>query len=149
MRLYPKRLENETELLAEKHRLKMQRKEMDKGSLFSLGDVMGSTKKGKSAGGAATAHSEDDGLGGLLGSLLTGGSMFELGMKFGAPLLRKLGGAVGTAVGGAGKKAGKNAFRWVTKEVLGGYLKWKAIELSYDGIKHVIESRKKKKEASK
>ena len=149
MKLYPKRLENTTALQQEKHRLKIERKEIDKHGMFSLGDVLGS-KKGKTTAGTNTTanaetHEDSGGIGGLVGSLLAGVPMFELGMKFGAPLLRKLGGAVG----GVGKKAGKNAFRWVTKEVLGGYLKWKAIELSYDGIKHVVESHKKKKETGK
>jgi hypothetical protein len=147
MRLYPKRLENATQLLEEKHRLKMERKEIDMLGMFSLDVVLGSSKGKTNTNSSANTESHEDGagFGSLLGSLLSGGSMFELGMKFGAPLLRKL----GSSVGGVGKKAGKNAFRWVTKEVLGGYLKWKAIELSYDGIKHVVESHKKKKETGK
>jgi len=148
MELYPKKLSSIDELKAEKRQLRQERHQLTKGGFITIEDVLGDGRKPKTNGNSTGGRSNPEtggGLGGMLGSLLAGGPMLELGMKLGAPLLRKLGGTVG----GAGKKAGKNAFRWVTKEVLMGYLKWKAIELSYDGIKHVIESRKKKNEAGK
>ena len=38
-----------------------------------------------------------------------------------------------------------NVLKSVAKEVVGNYLKWKALELSYKGISLVVKKRKKKK----
>jgi hypothetical protein len=43
------------------------------------------------------------------------------------------------------KKQNKNRIKSFAIEFIGGYLKWKAIELSYKAIRHIISTRKVKK----
>ena len=48
-----------------------------------------------------------------------------------------------------GEKQTKNVIKSVAVEIIGGYLKWKAIELSYKGVRYLIaKNKEKKKEAS-
>lgn len=44
------------------------------------------------------------------------------------------------------KKKSKDLLKTVAKEFIGGYLKWKAIELSYKGIRYMIKKKKEAKE---
>ena len=62
-------------------------------------------------------------------------------MEYGVPLLQK----AGIKLGSVGKAAGKKVLGTVAKELLGGYLKWKAAELAYKGVASFVRSRKKKK----
>ena len=43
------------------------------------------------------------------------------------------------------RKKGRNPLKVVAVEFIGGYLKWKAIELSYKGIRYLIKKRREKK----
>ena len=44
------------------------------------------------------------------------------------------------------KRSHKSPLNAIAGEFIGSYLKWKAIELSYKGIKHILKSRRDKKE---
>ena len=49
------------------------------------------------------------------------------------------------ATPGQEKKRGKNPLKAIAFEFIGGYLKWKAIELSYKGIRYLLKKRKEGK----
>ena len=44
------------------------------------------------------------------------------------------------------KKAAKSPLGIIAKEFIGGYLKWKAVELSYKGIRLIIKARRNKED---
>lgn len=43
------------------------------------------------------------------------------------------------------RKKGRSPLRAFAFEFIGGYLKWKAIELSFKGIRHILKTRKEKR----
>jgi hypothetical protein len=49
----------------------------------------------------------------------------------------------------APRKSGKSLLKRAAVEFIGGYLKWKAIELSFKGARYIIKKRKEKKEESR
>ncbi|MCF8451063.1 MAG: hypothetical protein K9G49_14415, partial [Taibaiella sp.] len=55
--------------------------------------------------------------------------------------------SVGNSIINKSLKKGGNMLGTAAREVIGGYLKWKAIELSYKGVTLIIRKQKKKKEA--
>ncbi len=136
MKLYPKKLKSIEELELEKRRLKAELASIEKDDLFSVDDLMGdaadtiTNRFSKSAIGKIMPD-----VSGSLLSVLTGAvSDFAAGSK--KKGLKGIEKKISSVIGGA------------AKEFVGGYLKWKAIELSYKGIKMVI-SRQKKKKAEK
>ena len=146
MRLYPKRLNNLAELKREKMLLKEQREQTDLHHLFT------SDGMGAEAG-------EDEGVGaggGLLGmalSLLGSESLFGAAIKH-LPSIFSLFSKKETKQQ-ANKKSKAatedekhtSLVMKVVKEVGLGYLKWKAIELGFKGVKKLVNFRKQKHEA--
>lgn len=147
MRLYPKRLNNLAELKQEKMLLKEQREQMDLEHLFTNGGM--NAEAGKDEGMGAGS-----GLLGMALSLLGSESLFGAAIKH-LPSIFSLFSKKKTK-----QQAYKNSktvaeenekhpslIMKVVKEVGLGYLKWKAIELGFKGIKKIINSRKQKNEA--
>ena len=133
MKLYPKNLRNVKDLEKEKARLLKKKQKLDQEEVIpGLGIITGSGKDGKSDKG--------DGLGDIL--------------QFSNPVVSLLKDIIISRIS---KKADANQSveqpdepqekgRSITKrlaiEFIGGYLKWKAIELSYKGIRYYIKKRK-------
>ena len=134
MSFYPKQIRSREELKLEKEKLLAQSGKTDIKQLFSLDDLL----KSKDINKTPDKTSEE---GDLIEKIFIESSLADLAMEYVAPLLQK----ACVKIGSAGKEVGKKMFRSVAKEVLGGYLKWKAAELSYKAIAHLISSRKKKK----
>ncbi|MDR3680080.1 MAG: hypothetical protein P4L41_08950 [Flavipsychrobacter sp.] len=126
MRLYPKKLNGIDELMAEKLILEAQIGMIDPDGIFSLKV----NQKAKVADAVTEKKSTVNMLGGLLGL-----DSIDLILKM-LPLIT--GGKKTAAV-----KKGPNILVKAGFEFIGGYLKWKAIELSYKGIKKLISTRKK------
>lgn len=136
MKLYKKKLRTITELEQEKKRLKAAMSDIEKDRLFTVEGML------EEATGDISKKLETTGLPGMLQDTLMPALSSVLGSD--------------SILGSAKKKKNKKGSTGVSgmlgsiaKEFLGGYLKWKAVELSFKGIKMVIsKQKKKKKEAS-
>ena len=137
MKLYDKKLRNREDLHKEKRRLNREKRELEKEPLLSLDEVMGEA--------------------GSLGSGLVS-RIIPLAANFSGPLAGIVGSLVGRFMNrkkskshddeyerGGEREHHPNVLKSAAKEVLGNYLKWKALELSYKGISLVVRKRKKKK----
>lgn len=138
MKLYPKRLNNVAELKREKKLLKEEQKNADLHHLFSTGGAGEDAEESEPAAGS---------LMGMALSLLGSESLLGAAMKHGPSLFRLF-----------SKKKARQEYApppteddkqpsfimKAIKEVGFGYLKWKAIELSFKGIKKLINARKHK-----
>ncbi|MBS1779538.1 MAG: hypothetical protein JST70_09465 [Bacteroidetes bacterium] len=124
MKLYKKQLNSIEELKKEKRRLKAK---LDETQLFSAPESI--TKE--------TATGSPDLLGALtemISSPSAAGTIGSLAM----PLLSM-----------AGKKISKKYLLRFAKEFIGGYAKWKAVEIGYKAARSYIKSRKRKKAEKK
>jgi len=137
MKLYPKRLSSVAELKHEKRLLKQERKDTDLKDLFSVDDASSSAGEKESAAG---------GLLGMALSLMGSESLLGAAFKHAPSLLGMFSKkkAKQEYVPPVAEEKGPSLLIKVVKEVGFGYLKWKAIELSYKGIKKLINSRKQK-----
>jgi len=161
MKIYPRELHSLKALEQEKKRLHKQLKELDEEEIFSLKSITGKKGAGESAGGGGFDISS------LLG-------MLPISNPFVATLLpiiqRRLFKTVedkltfkktkidkvriaaevdGEALHHTVMHKVKKAAGTAAKEVIFGYLKWKAIELAFKGAKHLIKQQQAKKRASK
>jgi hypothetical protein len=149
MRLYPKRLRGIEDLEREKRLLRKETRALDADDTFSLEGVMkggdSKTRKKKKNKERKEAPQEEKGKHPLLGLLGIDNPLAEMAMGF---IQSKLAGAGEDVMAKVAKK-GKNILISAAKEFIGGYLKWKTIELSYKGIKYLVNKRKENKEAEK
>ena len=138
MRLYPKKIRSIEDLEQEKKRLLKQARQLHKEDILSFKKQ--EEKPGKSEKSGSLLDLIQGGDGNPIVSLLLG-------------LIRKK-----LLSNDSGKKAAKKNIEAaeaekksillpIAKEFIGGYLKWKAIELSYKGIKKLVNKRKLRKEA--
>lgn len=149
MQIYPKELRSLKALEREKQKLHKQLQELDDEDFLSFTGKSGKKQKG-----------EESGNGFDLSSII---SMLPISNPFIATLLPILQRQI-FKPGGKKRKAAsgmveamesshpvnkvKKAVFDVGKDVLFGYLKWKAIELSYKGVKKVLRDRREKKMAA-
>ena len=137
MRLYPKRLQNIKDLEQEKKRLLKQVRILDEEDILSFKKPEEKTGKSEKSGSIL--------------DLMQGGNPIVSALL--ALAQKKL-----LAKDDSGKKPQKKSIQAdpvekknillpIAKEFIGGYLKWKAIELSYKGIKIIVKKRKQRKEA--
>jgi len=140
MKLYRKQLNSLDELKQEKARLLLLRKKTEQEDLFSLGDINPLGKKeGKKAAKAKVAEEEHE-EGNAFGNIAE-----MLGGFVDADMLQSiLGTAGGVLAGFTGKKLRTKVLIPLAKELLGAYVKWKAVELGFMAVKHFVKSRKKK-----
>ncbi len=139
MRLYPKKLRNIEDLEQEKKLLRKESSNLDIDTVLSFDGILGKKKKGKETNGDSS----------LLDFLPVSNPLVSLLVKFVQQKLAKGGNnpkATYTPQAEQ-KKQGKNPIKSIAIEFIGGYLKWKAIELSYKGLRHLIKKRKKKNTA--
>lgn len=130
MKLYSKQLNSLEELRREKHVLQYAKKHTDEWLSFSDLD------KNKE-------HAEDAAGAGILGTLLSAAgskSLFSTVLALAPPILTLL--SKNTATG----KKKSNPLEKLAKEVAIGYIKWKAIQMAYRGLKMLMKSDKKDKE---
>ena len=132
MRIYPKKLRSIEDLEREKKLLKKESKNMDIDALLSFDGILGKNKKGKDEEGS------------FLDFLPVSNPLVDLLVKFVRKKLAKIGRSDTEVLPGEKKQKGKNLLKTVAFEFIGGYLKWKAIELSYKGIRHLIKKRKER-----
>jgi hypothetical protein len=126
MKLYPKKLHSIEELKREKHVLKYAIKHSGSDNFLSMGGGKGKKKKKKEKSDATDWMA-------IAGDLLTSKHAGDIAMTLGLPLLKIF-----------GLKAGKSVFGNVAKEMLGGYIKWKLVEISYKTALRFIRSKQHK-----
>ncbi|MFN4248421.1 MAG: hypothetical protein ACK4EY_11890 [Flavipsychrobacter sp.] len=128
MKLYNKQLNSLEELKLEKQKLRAEMRKADADGFFSVDDII----PGRSANKEASEEQESGGLdiAGIAGSLLSAIGNKDMLLSVGMPLLKL-----------AGNQLEKGLVKKILKEVGFGYAKWKAIELAYKGVKHLVDKK--------
>ena len=141
MRIYPKKLRSVEDLEREKKLLLKESERMDEEGFLSLDGILGKKKGGKG---------EDEG-GSLLDYLPVSNPVVNLVVKFIQKKLSQKGSKQKDTYSASYEepKKGRSPLKAFAFEFIGGYLKWKAIELSYKGLRHLIKKNKKKRAAEK
>ncbi len=131
MKFYPKKLRNIEKLKKERKRLLMERKALEEDGFFSMAALTGKDDhEGKVKGG-----------GGLLDMIQPENPLVQGIMELlKAKLLQRFNNSNNGNEGSPLKAKVVSA----AKDVAFGYIKWKAIELSYKGLKYLINKRKSK-----
>jgi hypothetical protein len=134
MKLYSKRLNNLEELKREKHVLKYALKQSKSEDWLNLDSILKTNKDEKNTESAAEA--------GILGSIISGlgsKSLFNTVLAMAPPLI--------TMMSKSGSKKKKSSFiERAAKDVILGYIKWKAIELGYKGVTSFMNSKKEERQ---
>ncbi len=137
MRLYQKKLRSVEDLERERKLLQKEVQRIEEEGFLSVDGVLGS--KGKGGGGIES----------LIDILPISNPMVAMLLKL---VQRKFaakaeGSKYEPTKESYPQKKGKSPIKSIAIEFIGGYLKWKAIELSYKGIRHLMKKRKEKKDA--
>jgi hypothetical protein len=138
MGIYPKKLRSVADLEREKKILRARSRKLEDEDFLSLESILG-----KSKGKEKNSDNEEESS--LFDLLPISNPIVKMAVKFiGNRLLKKndnqqsgLDLSFSTA-----KKKSKHFARKVAVEFIGGYLKWKAIELTYKGIRHLLNKNK-------
>jgi hypothetical protein len=153
MKLYLKKLRNAEELEREKRLLLKEKKRLENEDFFpgiSISGIVNNTSSVSSQQNASSGQPAADTLSSGIMSMAAplAGLLFDIVQQ------RIMGGgkaggkdSVANSIIDKSLKKGGNILGAAAKEVIGGYLKWKAIELSYKGVTLIIRKQKKKKEA--
>ena len=138
MRLYPKKLRNIDDLEREKKRLLKESRRMEEEGFLSIESIF-NNKSGK----------DKEGIASLLDLLPVSNPLTDILIRLVKQRLSNAGKSSNAenATAKEEKKQGKNPLKKIAVEFIGGYLKWKVIELSYKGIRYLIKKRKEKKAA--
>ncbi len=131
MNFYPKKINSLEELKLEKQKLLTESKKTDIKQILSLRDIISKKESPKEE-----QKNNDET---MLRGLLKSDSIEEVIISLTMPVLQK----AGIKIGSIGKDIGKKVVVSTAKEILGGYLKWKAAELAYKGLALFLKSRRK------
>lgn len=135
MGIYPKKLRNIESLEREKKLLLRTREELDKEEISLPFGILGKNK-----------NQEDNGGGRLIDILSLSNPLVKGVLKHiqnrRATKKKRSQPAKDES---AGDDNQRNLLLTIAKEFIGGYLKWKAVELTYKGIRRVVKIRRQKK----
>lgn len=123
MKLYPKRLNSLEELKREKHMLKYARQHTRKDGLPEIKLPF------------TTHTSKPSDMISMAGDLLTSKSFADMALTIGLPMLKLV-----------GRKTEKSLLKTVAGELIGGYVKWKILQLGMRGVKLLLKKEQSKKE---
>jgi len=151
MKLYLKKLRSAEDLEREKRLLMKEKKQLESEEFFSGISLSGIVNNATpSQGGSAQKQPASDTISSGIMSMAAplAGLLIDIVQQRLAGATKGSGNesAVQSIIDKSVKKGG-NFLGAAAKEVIGGYLKWKAIELSYKGVTLIIRKQKKKKEA--
>lgn len=127
MKLYPKQLHSLEELKREQHVLKYAAKHTD--DWLSLKELGGSSSSTDNAAGA-----------GILGTVISAfgsKSIFNVILAIAPPVMTLL------SRHSSSSKKRKNPLESLAKELIIGYVKWKAVQLAYRGVRNVFRHKGK------
>ena len=140
MRLYPKKLRSVEDLEREKKLLRKETRRMEEDEFLSLESIFNKKSGDNDSGGFAS----------LLDLLPVSNPLVGTVINL---IKQRISGKADKPKqdtdnnSGDRKKKGRSPVKKIAVEVIGGYLKWKAIELSFKGIKHLAKKRKEKRAA--
>ncbi len=144
MKMYSKNIRNLEELEREKRRLIKERKQLEQEDIFSVEGIMNNITNPKST---TSVNNDIAGVSGM-------GSLFSMsgpivGMVVDLVkdkiLSKSDGGNNSSLASNPILQKGGTVLKGAAKEVIGGYLKWKALELTYKGITLIVKRQKRKK----
>ena len=144
MKMYSKNIRNLEELEREKRRLIKERKQLEQEDIFSVEGIMNNITNPKST---ASANNDIAGASGV-------GSLFSMSGPIVGMVVDLLKDKILSKYGGGNNSSlasnpilqkGGTVLKSAAKEMISGYLKWKAIELTYKGITLVVKRQKRKK----
>lgn len=133
MKIYPKRLNSLEELRREKQVLKYAAKHSKPDVLPEIKLKRGTKKVVEDAG----LDSPSDILS-MLGDILTSRTFTDSALAWGLPLIKLV-----------GRKTEKSFLKTFAGEVLGGYLKWKMVQMGVRGVRLFLKMQQTKKEKEK
>ena len=136
MKLYPKKIRNIKELEKERKKLLKKSRELDKDEFPSLDGFLGG-KAGGIGSGVLNTVTGFVSSSNPLTEIVLKGVMDRFSKKAPPPPPRQ-------EPQPEQKKKGRSLPAKIAYEFVGGYLKWKAIELSYKGIKYLVNARRAK-----
>lgn len=135
MKLYPKTIKSVNDLEQERRKLLKKKRDLDKDQLFSLGGA-GKDKKDNKDSKASWMDI-------LPVSSPVAAFVLDILRK---RMRKKQRQPVYYDHKGNAQRSGESKVKKLAFEFVGGYLKWKAIELSVKGIQHLMKQRKEKRE---
>ncbi len=154
MSLYPKKLSNIEELRREQAQLRKQLDKLSFEDVFSMDSLLGREKNTEKKESKVVAEAEETGGGKwdfvlellpmaypLLESVVNMAKDKFFGLFTAKPKQGKKGDTDGDSIA----RQGGSIVKTVALEILTGYLKWKAIELTYKGARHLIKKQQQKK----
>lgn len=136
MKLYHKQLDGVKDLQREKKSLEKKARDMEKTGVASISSLKGFAE---GAGGGL-------GIGSLLKMASGQSALLKPVIRFVQQKLSQRKADEYSAGYNSKHKKRKNILKEAAVEVIGGYLKWKAIELSLKSIRNYIKNRKEQKE---
>jgi len=139
MRLYPKRLRNIDDLEKEKALLIRKSEELEKEDILSVEGLLGGKKKGEGGSLLDLLPISNPLVGQLLKMIQRRFNSYR-SKKDDRPKIANV------PVATTEERPRKSKIKAIAIEFIGGYLKWKAIELSFKGIRYLIKSAREKKE---
>lgn len=144
MKMYSKNIRNLEELEREKRRLIKERKQLEKEDIFSVEGIMNNITNPKSTSSANNDFAGASGVGSLFSM---SGPIFGMVLDLVKDkiLSKSDGGNNSSFASNPILQKGGTVLKSAAKEMIGGYLKWKAIELTYKGITLVVKRQKCKK----
>ncbi len=154
MSLYPKKLSNIEELQREQAQLRKQLEKLSFEDVFSMDNLLGRDKdngKKESKGSAAEEQSSGGKWDFVLELLPMAYPLLEPAVNmakekfFGLFTSKPKGYKKKEAEEDDNEEQGSSIVKTVAVEIITGYLKWKAIELSYKGARHLIKKQQQKK----
>lgn len=144
MKMYSKNIRNLEELEREKRRLIKERKQLEQEDIFSVEGIMNNITNPKSTTSANNDNAGASGVGSLfsMSGPIVGMVLDLVKDKI---LSKSDGGDNSSNITNPILQKGGSILKGAAKEMIGGYLKWKAIELTYKGITLVVKRQKRKK----
>jgi hypothetical protein len=142
MKMYSRNIRNLKELEQEKRRLLQERKQLEQEELFSVDSMMSSILKAKDdKTNSISTASEQGNLLSMSGPIAS----MVLDIVKDRILNKMDSGNTSSFANNPLMQKGGNILKGAAKELVGGYLKWKAIELTYKGVTLIVKRQKRKK----
>jgi len=144
MKMYSKNIRNLEELEREKRRLIKERKQLEQEDIFSIEGIMNNVTNPKST---TSANNDIAGASGMDNLFSMSGPIvgMVLDLVKDKILSKSDCGNNSSLASNLILQKGGTVLKSAAKEMIGGYLKWKAIELTYKGITLIVKRQKRKK----
>jgi hypothetical protein len=127
MRLYPKRLRSMDDLVRERRALQRELKQMDEEELLSVEGLLG-----KKDGGGDVFDT-------IIDLLPVSNPLVKTGIGIVKDVLKKRNAKAKSAENKQPQeKKGPGIVARAAREFIGGYIKWKAVELSFKGLRYLV-----------